>query len=82
MIPSVSPEADRELTEGANFYAQQGGQELGYAFITEFERVLEFLCLHPHIGTLALRGERMCADFHSGAFRIASSTTSGTMSSV
>jgi len=50
MTPSVSPEADRELTEGAVFYAREDGKELGRAFIAEFERSLEFLCLHPHIG--------------------------------
>ena len=50
MIPSVSPEADRELTESAIYYAREGGRELGLAFVAEFERVLHFLCLHPHIG--------------------------------
>lgn len=52
MTPSVSPEADRELTEGGVFYAREGGRELGLAFIAEFERSLNFLCLHPHIGAL------------------------------
>ncbi|MGE0557254.1 MAG: type II toxin-antitoxin system RelE/ParE family toxin [Burkholderiales bacterium] len=52
MTPSVSPEADRELTEGGAFYAREGGRELGLAFIAEFERSLNFLCLHPHIGAL------------------------------
>jgi len=50
MIPSVSPEADHELTEGAVFYAREGGRELGLAFIAEFERSLNLLCLHPRIG--------------------------------
>ena len=40
MTPSVSPEADRELTEGGVFYAREGGRELGLAFIAEFERSL------------------------------------------
>ena len=44
MIPSVSPEADHELTEGAVFYAREGGRELGLAFIAEFERSLNLLC--------------------------------------
>ena len=52
MTPSVSPETDRELTEGDVFYAREGGRELGLAFIAEFERSLNFLCLHPHIGAL------------------------------
>lgn len=50
MTPSVSPEADRELNEGAVYYAREGGRELGLAFIAEFERSLNLLCLHPHIG--------------------------------
>lgn len=50
MTPSVSPETDRELTEGGVFYAREGGRELGLAFIAEFERALNFLCLHPRIG--------------------------------
>ena len=50
MTPVVSPEADRELTEGAVYHAREGGQELGLAFIAEFERTLELLCIHPNIG--------------------------------
>ena len=47
MKPSVGPEADRELTEGAVYYAREGGTDLGLAFIAEFERALELLCTHP-----------------------------------
>jgi plasmid stabilization system protein ParE len=50
MTPSVSPEADRELTEAGIFYAREGGKELGLAFIAEFARSLDFLCLNPLIG--------------------------------
>jgi plasmid stabilization system protein ParE len=50
MTPSVSPEADRELTDGAIYYAREGGRELGLAFIAEFERTLDLLCEHPAIG--------------------------------
>jgi toxin ParE1/3/4 len=46
----VSPEADRELTEGAIFYAREEGAELGLAFVAEFERTLAFLCNHPEMG--------------------------------
>jgi hypothetical protein len=38
VTPSVSPEADRELTQAAIRYAQEGGADLGEAFIAEFER--------------------------------------------
>ena len=40
MIPSVSLEAERELTDGARFYAREANAELGLAFIAEFERSL------------------------------------------
>jgi toxin ParE1/3/4 len=50
MIPSVSPEADWELTEEATYYAREGGAELGNALITEFDRVLALLCQYPRLG--------------------------------
>ena len=84
MNPSVSPEADRELTEGGVFYAREGGGELGLAFIAEFERSLNFLCLHPHIGALWRndRREPIGAASHCDGFPIASSTTYATMNFV
>jgi len=50
MTPSVSPEADWELTEGAVFYAREADAEVGLAFILEYERALALLCVHPHLG--------------------------------
>ena len=50
MIVSISPEAERELTDAAIFYAEQEGPELGLAFIVEFERALEILREHPNLG--------------------------------
>ena len=50
MIVSVSPEAERELIDGAFFYAEQANTELGLAFIAEFERALEILREHPNLG--------------------------------
>ncbi len=50
MTPSVSPEADRELFEGAVFYAERANVELGLAFIAEFERALSVLCQSPQLG--------------------------------
>ena len=58
MTPSVSPEADRELTESAVFYAREGGAEIGLAFISEFERALDLLCAHPQLGALWRNGRR------------------------
>lgn len=65
MSPSVSPEADRELTEGAIFYAREANTEVGLAFIAEFERALTLLCGHPQLGE---------------SFPTVSSTTSGAKS--
>ena len=50
MTPSVSPEAERELTEGALFYAREGDAELDFAFITEFERILALRTRHAQLG--------------------------------
>ena len=50
MIPSVSPEADWELSEGAIHYAREANAEVGLAFILEYERALALLCAHPHLG--------------------------------
>jgi hypothetical protein len=44
MIPSVSPEADWDLSEGATFYAWEANTELGRAFILEYETALALLC--------------------------------------
>ncbi|MGB5081355.1 MAG: hypothetical protein WBO23_11510 [Burkholderiales bacterium] len=52
MTPSVSPEADWELTEGAVFYAREGNAEVGLAFILEYERAVALLCDHPYLGAL------------------------------
>jgi toxin ParE1/3/4 len=58
MIPSVGPEADRELTEGAVYYAQEANAELGLAFIEEFERALDLLCAQPQLGAPWRNGRR------------------------
>jgi plasmid stabilization system protein ParE len=50
MTPSVSPEADRELTESALFYVREANAEVGLALILEYERALALLCGHPHLG--------------------------------
>ena len=50
MIVSISPDAERELIDGALFYAEQADPELGLAFIVEFERALEILRDHPNLG--------------------------------
>jgi plasmid stabilization system protein ParE len=50
MIPSVSPEAERELVDGAAYYAREANVDLGLAFIAAFERALGLLCERPQLG--------------------------------
>jgi plasmid stabilization system protein ParE len=52
MIPSVSREAELELTDAATYYAKEGSLELGLAFIDEFEQALDLLCQQPQLGAL------------------------------
>ena len=58
MIVSVSPEADRELTEGAVYYLSEGNAEVALAFLAEYERVLELLGTHPALGAPWRSGRR------------------------
>jgi len=51
VIVSLAEEAERELIDGARFYAEQANVDLGLAFVTEFERSLEILVAHPALGT-------------------------------
>jgi plasmid stabilization system protein ParE len=50
VIASVSPEAERELIDGALFYADEANAELGLVFIAQFERTLGVLCAYPRLG--------------------------------
>ena len=50
MTVVVAPEAERELIDGAIFYANEANADLGFAFIAEFERVLTMLEAHPGLG--------------------------------
>ena len=58
MIPSVSLEAERELIDGARFYAQEANADLGLAFIAEFERSIGVLCTYPRLGPVWRGGAR------------------------
>lgn len=57
MTPSVGPEADRELTDSALYYAREANAEIGLAFIASFERALDLLCANPQLGAI-WRNER------------------------
>ena len=50
MIVSVSPWAQQELIDGAAFYAERAGTELGLTFIDEFEHARDLLSNNPEIG--------------------------------
>jgi plasmid stabilization system protein ParE len=67
---SVSSEAERELIEGAAFYAEHADRELGLAFIAEFEHALGLLSANPEIGP-QWRGS---TGFRSAAFHTSSYT--------
>jgi toxin ParE1/3/4 len=58
MTPSVSTEADGELSNAAINYAREANQKVGLAFILEFERALTLLCDHPLIGAPWRNGRR------------------------
>lgn len=58
MTPSVSLDAERELIDGARFYAQEASAELGLAFIAEFEHSLSVLCSYPRLGPVWRGGTR------------------------
>ena len=50
MTPSVSREAELELTDAARYYAENGGEDLGLALIDEFQASLELLSKQPQLG--------------------------------
>ncbi|MGB7180710.1 MAG: type II toxin-antitoxin system RelE/ParE family toxin [Burkholderiaceae bacterium] len=50
MKPSVSEVAEAELIDAARTYVEGAGQELGLAFIAEFERCIDLLCERPSLG--------------------------------
>ncbi len=58
MIPSVSEEADRELTEATVYYAREASPAFALALVAEFERALDLLCSHPHLAAEWHQGRR------------------------
>jgi len=48
----LAPEAEQELIEGALFYAREANAELGFAFISEFERSAALLAEQPRLGAV------------------------------
>ena len=52
MKVSLASEAEQELVEGAQFYAREANEELGQAFISEFERSATLLIEQPLLGSV------------------------------
>lgn len=50
MKVSLAADAELELLGAAQFYAREADAQLGLAFIAEFERSVELLRQHPHLG--------------------------------
>jgi hypothetical protein len=50
MIPSVSREAELELTDAAKYYAEEAGKDIGLALIEEFESAVQLLCERSQLG--------------------------------
>lgn len=73
MTPSVSDAAEAELVSAAQTYAENGGKDLGTAFLDEFERCIDLLCERPYLGMI---WENLCVGFRCDAFLIQSSTGS------
>ena len=49
---TVHPAAADELRETAAFYSERGDQELGFSFISEFERALNLVSDNPELGAV------------------------------
>jgi plasmid stabilization system protein ParE len=47
---SLAPEAERDLVEGGLYYTREANEELGRAFVTEFERAAALLVEQPGLG--------------------------------
>jgi plasmid stabilization system protein ParE len=58
MTPSVSDEADRELTDATVYYTREASPALALAFVAEFERALDLLCTYPHLAAVWRKNRR------------------------
>ena len=58
MKVSVASLALEELQLAAKFYAERGGNELGLAFVTEFERVANLVASNPMMGNQLRKNRR------------------------
>ena len=59
MIYSLSPEADRELTDAVAAYAAQVSVAIARDFLDTFEKKALLVAAFPGIGTVTTRGRRL-----------------------
>lgn len=52
MRVSLAPEAERDLVEGGLYYSREANEDLGRAFIAEFERSAALLGEQPELEAL------------------------------
>lgn len=55
----LHPEAEQDLADAIDFYADKAGPLVAKRFLAEFERVAKLLVRHPAMGTPSSKGRRM-----------------------
>lgn len=56
---SLHPEAEQDIADAMDFYAEQAGLPVARGFLDEFERAVRLLVDHPDIGMPVVKGRRM-----------------------
>ena len=56
---SLHPDAEQDIADAMDFYAEQVGMLVAERFLDEFERVAYLLVSHPGLGTLTTKGRRV-----------------------
>lgn len=55
----LHPDAERDLTEATNFYADKAGPALARRFLDEFERAARLVVEYPDLGVPLAHGRRL-----------------------
>lgn len=56
---SLHPEAEHDIAEATDFYAEQAGRTVAKRFLDEVERAIRLLVEYPDLGVPFARGRRM-----------------------
>lgn len=59
MTYSLHLEAEQDIADALDFYAEQAGLLVAQRFLVEFERVARLLADHPDFGTPTTKGRRV-----------------------